>query len=221
MKDIKGAPSLLSADFTRLGEEIKNLEVCGADLFHCDTMDGVFVNNIAFGIKMISDLRKVTEKALDCHLMIINPEKYVKRFAEAGADIITVHYEACGNQLQNTLSLIKATGKKCGVAINPDTPFDSVKKIIPDCDFLLIMSVYPGFGGQKFIPEILRKIREAKEFIETGGYKTEIEVDGGVTELNAKEIAEAGASVLVAGSTVFGKKDRAAVIAEMKRRNKQ
>nr|MBR6777846.1 ribulose-phosphate 3-epimerase [Clostridia bacterium] len=152
MKNVKIAPSILSADFSKMGEEVLSLEKNGADIVHCDVMDGVFVNNITFGIKMVEDIRKCTSLPLDCHLMIVHPEKYVERFAKAGADIITVHYEACQDNLKEVLMLIKSTGVKCGAVINPDTPVEKIKEVVPLCDMVLVMSVFPGFGGQKFIP---------------------------------------------------------------------
>ena len=147
MISIKIAPSILSANFAKMGDEVRRLEQSGADIVHCDVMDGVFVNNITFGIKMVEDLRKITTLPLDCHLMIVHPEKYVERFAEAGADIITVHYEACKDNLKEVLTLIKNAGVKCGAVINPDTPVEKIKDVIPMCDMVLVMSVFPGFGG--------------------------------------------------------------------------
>ena len=216
MKEIKIAPSILSADFSKMGEEVKSLQASGADLVHCDVMDGVFVNNITFGIKMVEDIRKVTTLPLDCHLMIVNPEKYVERFAKAGADIITVHYEACKNNLKEVLELIKSTGVKCGAVINPDTPVEAIKEVIPLCDMVLVMSVFPGFGGQKFIPECLDKLREVKAIIEDSGKDIDLQIDGGVTVDNVAAVKEAGANVIVAGSAVFKAADRAATIAALK-----
>ena len=216
METIKIAPSILSADFSKMGEEVKELERCGADLVHCDVMDGVFVNNITFGLKMVEDLRKITTLPLDCHLMIVNPEKYVERFAKAGADIITVHYEACKENLKETLMLIKSTGVKCGAVINPDTPVEMIEDCIPLCDMVLVMSVFPGFGGQKFIPSALDKLRQVKKLVDACGKKIDIEIDGGVTEENVAEIKAAGANVIVAGSTVFKAQDKRAVIAALK-----
>ncbi len=216
MKNIKIAPSILSADFAKMGEEVKSLEKNGADVVHCDVMDGVFVNNITFGIKMVEDLRKITSLPLDCHLMIVNPEKYVERFVKAGADYVTVHYEACKDGLKDTLMLIKNAGAKCGAVINPDTPVEKIKDVIPLCDMVLIMSVFPGFGGQKFIPSALDKLREVKAIVERCGKDIEIEIDGGVTEENVAEIKAAGANVIVAGSTVFKAADRKAIIEKLK-----
>ncbi len=216
MQKIQIAPSILSADFSKMGEEVLSLEKCGADVVHCDVMDGVFVNNITFGIKMVEDLRKITTLPLDCHLMIVHPEKYVERFAKAGADIITVHYEACQDNLKEVLQLIQSTGVKCGAVINPDTPVDKIADVIPLCDMVLVMSVFPGFGGQKFIPEALDKLRQVKAIVEKCGKDIDIEIDGGVTEENVEAIKAAGANVIVAGSTVFKAKDRAACIAKLK-----
>jgi len=212
----KLAPSILSADFSKMGEEVKSLEACGADLVHCDVMDGVFVNNITFGIKMVEDLRKITSLPLDCHLMIVHPEKYVERFAKAGADIITVHWEACQENLKEVLQLIKSTGVKCGAVINPDTPVSKIKDVIPMCDMVLVMSVFPGFGGQKFIPEALDKLREVKEIVEKCGKEIDIQIDGGVSAENVEKVKEAGANVIVAGSAVFKASDRAKIIAQLK-----
>ena len=217
MNNIKIAPSILSADFSKMGEEVLSLEQNGADLVHCDVMDGVFVNNITFGIKMVEDLRKITKLPLDCHLMIVHPEKYVERFAKAGADIITVHYEACQDNLKEVLMLIKSTGVKCGAVINPDTPVEKIAEVIPLCDMVLVMSVFPGFGGQKFIPEALGKLREVKKIVETLGKPIDIQIDGGVTAENVEEIKQAGANVIVAGSAVFKAENRREMIELLKK----
>ena len=217
MKTVKIAPSILSADFSKMGEEVISLEKCGADLVHCDVMDGVFVNNITFGIKMVEDIRQKTTLPLDCHLMIVHPEKYVERFAKAGADIITVHYEACKENLKEVLLLIKSTGVKCGAVINPDTPVEKIKEVIPLCDMVLLMSVFPGFGGQKFIPEVLDKLKEVRAMIDESGKEIDLEIDGGVNEENIEEIKKAGANVIVAGSAVFKAQDRAKMIAALKK----
>ena len=216
MKKVSIAPSILSADFSKMGEEVKSLEACGADIVHCDVMDGVFVNNITFGIKMVEDLRKVTSLPLDCHLMIVNPEKYVERFVKAGADFVTVHYEACQDNLKEVLQMIKNAGAKCGAVINPDTPVEKIADVIPLCDMVLVMSVFPGFGGQKFIPTALDKLRQIRAIIEASGKDILLEIDGGVTKDNVAEIKEAGANVIVAGSTVFNAQDRAEMIATLK-----
>ena len=216
MKKIKIAPSILSADFSKMGEEVRTLEKAGADVIHCDVMDGVFVNNITFGIKMVEDIKKYTSLPLDCHLMIVNPEKYVERFAKAGADIITVHFEACQDNLKQVLELIKSTGVKCGAVINPDTPVEKIQEVVSLCDMVLVMSVFPGFGGQKFIPSALDKLRALRKLIEESGREIDLEIDGGVTEENVEEIKTAGANVIVAGSTIFKSTDRAAIIAKLK-----
>ena len=216
MKNVKIAPSILSADFSKMGEEVKSLEQSGADVVHCDVMDGVFVNNITFGIKMVEDIRGCTTLPLDCHLMIVHPEKYVERFAKAGADVITVHWEACQDNLKEVLTLIKSTGVKCGAVINPDTPVEKIKDVIELCDMVLVMSVFPGFGGQKFIPSALDKLREIRAIIDASGKEIDLEIDGGVTAENVEEIKAAGANVIVAGSAVFKAADRSAIIAKLK-----
>ncbi len=216
MNNVKIAPSILSANFAKMGEEVVSLEQSGADVVHCDVMDGVFVNNITFGIKMVEDLRKITKLPLDCHLMIVNPEKYVERFAKAGADIITVHWEACQNNLKEVLELIKSTGVKCGAVINPDTPVDKIRDVIPMCDMVLVMSVFPGFGGQAFIPSVLDKVREIRGIIDGLDKDVDLEIDGGVTAENVDEIKKAGANVIVAGSAVFKAENRAEMIAKLK-----
>ena len=216
MKNVKIAPSILSADFSKMGEEVRSLEENGADVVHCDVMDGVFVNNITFGIKMVEDIKKHTSLPLDCHLMIVHPEKYVERFAKAGADIITVHYEACQDNLKEVLMLIKSTGVKCGAVINPDTPVDKIKDVVLLCDMVLVMSVFPGFGGQKFIPSALDKLRELRAIIDESGKHIDLEIDGGVTAENVEEIKAAGANVIVAGSAVFKAENRAEMIAKLK-----
>ena len=216
MKKIKIAPSILSADFSRMGEEVRSLEENGADMVHCDVMDGVFVNNITFGIKMVEDIRKHTSLPLDCHLMIVHPEKYVERFAKAGADIITVHYEACQDNLKEVLTLIKSAGVKCGAVINPDTPVEKIADVLSICDMVLVMSVFPGFGGQKFIPEALDKLRQLRKMIEESGRDIDLQIDGGVTAENVEEIKAAGANVIVAGSAVFKAENRREIIAALK-----
>ena len=216
MANVKIAPSILSADFSKMGEEVLSLQQSGADLIHCDVMDGVFVNNITFGIKMVEDLHKITSLPLDCHLMIVHPEKYVERFAKAGADIITVHYEACQDNLEDVLKLIKSTGVRCGAVINPDTPVSKIEKVIPLCDMVLVMSVVPGFGGQKFIPESLDKLREVKAIVQKLGKDIDIQIDGGVNAENVALVKEAGANVIVAGNAIFKAQDRAEMIAKLK-----
>ncbi len=212
IRKIKIAPSILSADFSKMGEEVEDLEKNGADLVHCDVMDGVFVNNITFGIKMVEDLRKKTSLPLDCHLMIVSPEKYARRFVEAGADFVTVHAEACGERLEETLMLIKNSGAKCGAVINPDTPVSAIEKALPFCDMALVMSVYPGFGGQKFMPEALEKVRRIRELADGQGLDLDVEIDGGITAENVGQVKAAGANVVVAGSSVFKAASRRAAI---------
>ena len=218
----KIAPSILSADFSVMGEAVKKLEISGADLIHCDVMDGSFVEPITFGGQMVKNIRPLTALPLDCHLMIEHPKTQIKFFADAGADIITVHYKACRkiseSYLEETLRLIKSYGVKCGAVVNPDVPVENIFPVFPLCDMVLLMSVFPGYGGQKFIPEVLPKIKKAREYaISIGKPDLDIEIDGGVTLENAKDIRAAGANVLVAGSAVFKSADMAATIAELKR----
>ena len=216
MRTIKIAPSILSADFSKMGDEVRSLEENGADVIHCDVMDGVFVNNITFGIKMVEDLRKITKLPLDCHLMIVHPEKYVERFAKAGADYITVHWEACKDNLKEVLELIKSTGVKCGAVINPDTPVSAIEEVIPLCDMVLVMSVFPGFGGQKFIENAYDKLREIRGIIDGLDKEIELEIDGGVCAENVAAVKAAGADVIVAGSAVFKAADRRAAIEQLR-----
>lgn len=206
------APSILSADFAIMGKEVENLEKCGADIIHVDVMDGVFVPNITFGIKMVEDIFPHTKLPLDSHLMIVEPWKYIEKFAKAGSSFITVHYEACGDRLSDTLSAIRSLGVKCGLVINPDTPVKSVANLIEKCDMILLMSVFPGFGGQKFISQVLDKIREVRQIVDSIGKDILIEVDGGINTENCGEIKTSGANVLVAGSTIFKADDRAFAI---------
>lgn len=215
-RSIKVAPSVLSADFARMGEEIKSVKLAGADMIHMDVMDGVFVPNITFGIKMVADVRKITKLPLDCHLMIVHPEKYVSEFAKAGADYITVHYEACKESLAETLKLIKSFGVKCGLVINPDTPVSCVESELALCDMVLVMSVFPGFGGQKFIADVLEKCKEIRGILDEGNPSCLLEIDGGINSETAKLAAASGCDVLVAGSSVFGKADRAEAIESLK-----
>lgn len=215
-RNVKIAPSMLSADFSKMGEELSRVENAGADIIHLDVMDGVFVPNITFGIKMVADLKKIATKPLDCHLMIVSPEKYVKKFAEAGADYVTVHYEACKENLANVLKLIKSCGVKCGLVINPDTPVEKIVNEIPLCDMVLVMSVFPGFGGQSFISDVLVKVSEIRDIIDKNHYNCLIEIDGGINPRTALAAKKAGCDVLVAGSSVFGAKDAAKAIADLR-----
>lgn len=210
------APSILSADFSKMGEEVRDLENCGADFIHIDVMDGVFVPNITFGIKMVKDISKHTNLILDTHLMIVEPWKYTKQFVEAGSHYVTVHYEACKERLSQTLTEIRSYGAKCGLVINPNTPVDLIRNEIELCDMVLVMSVYPGFGGQTFISEVLDKVKEIRSIINNLNKNILLEIDGGVTFNNSKIIKKAGADVLVAGSTVFNAKDRAVAIENLR-----
>jgi len=211
-KKIKVAPSILSADFSRLGEEIKAVEAAGADIIHVDVMDGHFVPNITIGPLIVEAARKATKLPLDVHLMITNPELYIGDFAKAGADYITVHAETAFHLHRLIQTIREHKGVKAAVALNPATPLTALDHILADLDMVLIMSVNPGFGGQAFIPSALQKIAALRKRIDEQGLKTEIEVDGGVKPANAAEIAKAGADILVAGSAVFGTKDYATAI---------
>lgn len=201
---VKIAPSILSADFSKLGEEIINLHNAGADFIHIDVMDGEFVPNITFGMPVIKAIRNKTDKVFDVHLMINNPQRYIDEFILAGADIITLHYEA-EKHLDRAIQYIKSKGVKAAIALNPATPTMVLKDIIANLDMVLIMSVNPGFGGQKFIPYSLNKIREVKEMaLKANNPNILIQVDGGIDKNNVKDVIEAGANVIVAGSAVFG-----------------
>jgi ribulose-phosphate 3-epimerase len=213
---IKISPSILSADFARLGEEIRAIDVGGADYIHIDVMDGHFVPNITIGPLVVDAVRKVTAKPLDVHLMIENPDRYIADFAQAGADLITVHQEAVPH-LHRTIQLIKSLGKKAGVSLNPATPVSTLDVILDDLDLVLIMSVNPGFGGQNFIPATLAKISALRQRIAERGLDVEIEVDGGVKADNIGRIAAAGADVFVAGSAVFSTPDYAQTMALLRR----
>ena len=202
MKKIQISPSILSADFSQLGSEIKKLEKGGADLIHVDVMDGHFVPNLTIGPPVIKNLRKFTKLPFDVHLMISSVHKYIQNYAEAGADIITIHPEATEN-LQDSINLIKKFDKKVGVSLNPKTEISTLIDEIENIDLILIMSVNPGFGGQKFMPEVLNKIKKLKDIKEKKNYKFKIEVDGGINFSNSKKVIEAGADILVSGTTVF------------------
>lgn len=209
------APSVLAADFTNLQAGFDLINRSEADWFHVDIMDGRFVPNISFGMFIVEFMKKMAEKPLDVHLMIVEPEKYIEEFRKAGADVITVHYEACPH-LHRTLQQIRETGAKAGVALNPHTPVQLLQDIIEDIDLVCVMSVNPGFGGQKFIYHTLSKVRQLKQLIVERNASTLIEVDGGVGLQNAEEILKAGANVLVAGSSVFKARDPESVISKMK-----
>ncbi|MCD8148291.1 MAG: ribulose-phosphate 3-epimerase [Clostridiales bacterium] len=196
------SPSILAADFSRLGEQIRQLDRAGAQYVHIDVMDGMFVPNISYGVPVIESIRGCTDRIFDVHLMIENPIRYVKDFADAGADLITVHVESC-RHLDRTIYEIRSKGLLAGAVLNPATPLSSLEYILPDLDMVLLMGVNPGFGGQKFIPYTLQKIRDLREMINRKGCQTDIEVDGGVTLDNLREILDAGANIIVSGSAIF------------------
>ena len=202
MKKIKISPSILSADFSELGKEIKKLEEGGADLIHVDVMDGHFVPNLTIGPPVIKTLRKYTKLQFDVHLMISPVHKYIKNFADAGSDIITIHPEAT-EDLKESISLIKELNKKVGISLNPNTEINVIESQLNNIDLVLIMSVFPGFGGQKFIPETIKKIKDLKEIKDKNNYSFDIEVDGGINFSNSKEVINAGANILVSGTTIF------------------
>lgn len=208
---IKISPSMLSADFNKLGEEILDIERAGADMVHLDVMDGVFVTNISFGLAVIESIRKNSKMVFDVHLMIVEPEKYVERFVDAGADIVTFHHEAT-KDTEKTLKMIKAKGAKAAVSVKPGTPIEAIYPYLELCDMVLIMTVEPGYGGQAFMPEMLEKVRKLKAEIDLRGLAVDIQVDGGINEKTAKEAVLAGANVLVAGSAVFKATDRKTAI---------
>ena len=202
MNSIKISPSILSADFSKLGNEIKRLEDGGADLIHVDVMDGHFVPNLTIGPPVIKALRSYSTLPFDVHLMITPVHKYIEDYARAGADIITIHPETTDN-LESSINLIKKLNKKIGLSLNPDTPIDTIKKFLSSIDLVLIMSVYPGFGGQKFIPEVINKIKELKNIKKKQNIEFDIEVDGGINFDNSKLVIAAGANILVSGTTIF------------------
>ncbi|MFF2876817.1 ribulose-phosphate 3-epimerase [Gottfriedia sp. NPDC057991] len=212
---VKIAPSILSANFAKLGEEIIDVERGGADYIHVDVMDGHFVPNITIGPLIVEAIRPVTKLPLDVHLMIEKPDQYIEQFVKAGADIITVHVEAC-THLHRTIQTIKSFGIKAGVVLNPATPVSSIEQIIDDVDMVLLMTVNPGFGGQKFIHSVVPKIKQVANLIKERNLTVEIEIDGGVDEHTAKLCIEAGATVLVAGSAVYNKEDRKEAIAKIR-----
>ncbi len=215
MQEIQFAPSILSADFSRLGDEIRDVDQAGAEVIHIDVMDGHFVPNITIGPLVVKAARQVTTRVLDVHLMIENADRYLEAFAEAGADWITVHVEACPH-LHRTVSRIRELGKKAGVVLNPATPLESLDFILEEVDLVMLMSVNPGFGGQSFIPSTLRKISRLKKRIDELGLAVGIEIDGGISPATISDVAEAGANIFVAGSAIYGKADYRAVILEMR-----
>jgi len=212
---IKIAPSILAADFGKLVEEVKDVEKAGADLIHVDVMDGHFVPNISFGSIAMDAIRPHTELPLDVHLMIENPDQYIEQFAKAGAAYITVHVEAC-RHLHRTIQLIRSYGVKPGVVLNPHTPIETIKHVLEDIDMVLFMTVNPGFGGQKFIRSVVPKIKELSDIIKEKNLDVAIEIDGGVNAETIVPCAQAGATIFVAGSAIFGKEDRTAALKAIK-----
>ena len=212
---IEIAPSILSADFARLAQEIEKVEGAGADLIHLDIMDGHFVPNMTIGLPVVASIRKITRLPLDAHLMIDNPGQYLDGFIEAGINWLSVHVEA-DVHLERTLQHLRQHGVRSGVALNPATPLSSLEEILPSADFVLVMTVNPGFGGQKFIPSMLKKISRLRDIIVSNNYRTRIEVDGGIGTDNLSDILAAGAEIIVAGSAIFGSKDAAGAVRAMK-----
>jgi ribulose-phosphate 3-epimerase len=212
---VRIAPSILSADLGRLADEIRDAEAGGADWIHVDVMDGRFVPNITLGPIVVAAARRATPLPLDVHLMIVEPERYLEAFAEAGADVISVHEEACVH-LQRTLAQIRSLGKRAGVVLNPHTPESALDYVLDDVDLILVMSVNPGFGGQSFLPSVLPKLSALRKKIDARGLSIDLEVDGGIAPPTARRVVEAGARVLVAGNAVFGKPDRAKAISELR-----
>jgi ribulose-phosphate 3-epimerase len=209
------SPSLLAADFMNLGRDVRMVNKSPADWIHCDIMDGVFVPNISFGLPVVEQIRRISEKPLDVHLMIVDPDRYLSRFHDAGASILTVQYEACFH-LHRTVTEIRNLGMKAGVAINPHTPVSLLENTLPFIDMVLIMTVNPGFGGQSFITDSYNKIRALRKMIGEGGYNVLIEVDGGIDTTNAATLVEAGVNVLVAGNSVFNSTDPEGTIRKLK-----
>ena len=212
---IKISPSILACDFTRLGEEIESIRLAGAEMAHLDVMDGIFVTNISFGLPVIESIRKNTSMFLDVHLMITEPERYIERFIDAGADLVTFHIEATKCP-EKCLEMIKSRGKKAAISVKPNTPVEDIYPYLDSCDMILVMTVEPGYGGQALIPECLEKVKKLKAEIDKRELAVDIQVDGGINEKNAAEAKEAGANVLVAGSAVFKYEDRKAAIDKLR-----
>jgi ribulose-phosphate 3-epimerase len=215
MKRLKLAPSILAADLGRLAEEVHQVETLGAEYIHVDVMDGRFVPNITLGPPVVRAVRAATKAVVDCHLMIVEPERYLAEFADAGADIMSVHVEASPH-LQRTLHAIRALGKRAGVVLNPHTPEDTIRYVLDDLDLILVMSVNPGFGGQSFLPLVLPKLRHLRQMIDESGRDIDLEIDGGIGPENAGLVTAAGANVLVAGSAIFGQKDRGVALERLR-----
>ena len=215
MAEILIAPSILSGDFANMGESVRSLEKWGGDIVHLDVMDGVYVKNITFGMPMVAALRKYTDLPFDAHLMITEPEKYVEAFCDAGADVVTFHPEASKDP-NEAISLIKATGKKCGIVFNPDVEIDRFADLFPLCDMIVVMTVYAGRGGQKLIPECLDRIYYIKTLLDRAGLTIPIEADGGIGEQNARDVIASGATILVAGSSVYKSQDPTKTIKTLK-----
>lgn len=212
---IKISPSVLACDFTKFGSEVQKAEDAGAELLHLDVMDGMFVPNISFGPDIIHCVRAQSKMIFDVHLMIMDPIRYIDKFIAAGADIITIHYESCDNQ-KEVLEKIRAAGKKASISIKPKTPASVLKPLLPYVDMVLVMTVEPGFGGQKFMMQTMESVRELREMILEGGYDIDIQVDGGINAQTAAIAAAAGANVLVAGSSIFGAKDAARAVSDIR-----
>jgi ribulose-phosphate 3-epimerase len=215
MPQVLIAPSILGADLGRLAEEVREVEAAGADWIHVDVMDGCFVPNITFGPSIVEHVRKLTKLPIDVHLMIVEPERHLDAFAKAGADVLSVHVEAC-RHLQRTLSHIRELGKRAGAVLNPHTSEETLRWVLSDLDLVLVMTVNPGFGGQAFLPTVVPKVRRVRELIDGSGNAIDLEVDGGVAPGTAKELVQAGARVLVAGNAIFGQRDRKAALGALR-----